>query len=721
MHNFKIFAIAIFFMFFTSVVIAQCPVNIGFDFGDFTNWDGGTGTVSKVDGSVSINSTGIVNGRHTLFYAKDKQIDPYGKFLIASPNGSSTCVRLGDSNTGAQAERLTYTFTVPANDPDFSLIYYYAVVFQNPGHALYQQPRFTANVYDVTDSKYISCGAFNFEASASLPGFKPASSGASVLYKDWSAVTINLLGFSGKTLRLEFTTNDCTQGGHFGYAYLDVNQNCTSPVSGNVYCNPVGNSQITLTAPAGFQQYFWYHGNDFSTVLGTSNTLTLTPAPAIGEKYGVRIVPYPGIGCEDTIFTTIRVTEPLVLKVRDTLMKCGAPSVDITDTSVTSGSNANFTYTYYNDAACTDNIIGPQAISKSGVYYIKATTPGGCSTVKPVRIFVGQSFFSVNNPPPVCQPSTINLTDSTITAGSTNGLALSYWKDINTTIPLNNPTAVDSSGVYYIKSITAYGCVGTKPITVTVYKLPKLVINPLAPGCVSVDITSPLVTAGSTPGGTYSYWLDVAQTQPLVNPQAVTQTGTYYINVTNASGCSVTEPIDVSVYSPPAPITVTTPAPVVYPTIVDLKNTFTAQTGIIYTYWRDAALTKQLTRSAIDRTGTYYIKASNVYGCYNLYAVPVVVKPPPPIDFSINVFTPNGDGVNDAYKFNVPFYVTMKAFKIYNSYGKLLFETNDPTKYWDGKTAYKLVPVGTYYWLFTGHDNYSNIDIKESGSVSVVR
>ncbi len=550
-------------MILTGTSFAQCPENIGFDYGDFTNWQGATGSVGS-DGTVSMSSNGIVSGRHTLFYAKDKQKDPYGGFLIASPNGSSCCVRLGDSNTGRQAEQLTYTFTVPANDPDFSLIYYYAVVFQDPSnHALYQQPRFTANVFDVTDNQYISCGAFLFEASASLPGFKQSPSSSGVLYKDWSAVTINLLGFSGKTLRLEFTTNDCTQGGHFGYAYLDVNQNCTSPITGNVYCSAVGNSSTTLAAPAGFQAYYWYKGSDFSTIIGTQNTLTITPAAAVGEKYSVRIVPYPGIGCEDTIATTIRNTEQLVLKVKDTITQCESPSVNLTDTAIVSGSNYNFTYGYYNDAACTDNVLGPQAVTKSGLYYIKATTPGGCSTVKPIRIFVGQSFLNVTDPPALCAPATINLKDTTILVGSNLGSTITYWKDAKATIPLSNPTAVDSSGTYYISSATTFGCVATKPVHVVINKLPKLVINALAPGCVSVDITSPLVTAGSSTDANLSYWIDSACTKPLSQPQTVTATGTYYIKATSPAGCSVIKPVDIEVYQVPATISVANPPAVV--------------------------------------------------------------------------------------------------------------------------------------------------------------
>ena len=264
---------------FIGIAKAQCPENIGFDYGSFKNWQGAKGVANTFDGSLSFNQPGIFTDVHTIFFSKDGRIDPYGQFPIVSPNGSSTCVRLGNNTVGTnKAQQLTYTFTIPANNPDFSIIYYYAVVFQNPSHAPYQQPRFTAKVFDVNDNQYIACGNFDFVASSGLPGFQHTGD---VYYKDWSAVTINLLGYAGKTLRLEFATNNCTLGGHFGYAYLDVNENCTSPISGGTFCqaNP---SKITLVAPSGFQQYFWYKGNDFANIIGQASTLDLDPAPPMG-------------------------------------------------------------------------------------------------------------------------------------------------------------------------------------------------------------------------------------------------------------------------------------------------------------------------------------------------------------------------------------------------------------------------------------------------------
>jgi hypothetical protein len=175
---------------------AQCPPNIGFELGDFTNWECSTGSISDVDGTITLSISGPVTQRHTLFKNSSPQIlDPYGKFPVNCPNGSGYSIRLGNSQTGKQAERVSYTFTIPANDNNYSIIYNYAVVFQNPRHAIWQQPKFTANIYDVTKDQYIGCSSFYYAASASLPGFKLGAD--SVFYKPWTPVTIKLSGYAG--------------------------------------------------------------------------------------------------------------------------------------------------------------------------------------------------------------------------------------------------------------------------------------------------------------------------------------------------------------------------------------------------------------------------------------------------------------------------------------------------------------------------------------------
>ena len=66
-----------------------------------------------------------------------------------------------------------------------------------------------------------------------------------------------------------------------------------------------------------------------------------------------------------------------------------------------------------------------------------------------------------------------------------------------------------------------------------------------------------------------------------------------------------------------------------------------------------------------------------------------------------NVFTPNGDGKNDLLVARTHRFVEKVDMKIYNRYGQLVFETDDPLIKWDGryKDKNEIVSPGVYYYL----------------------
>jgi gliding motility-associated-like protein len=283
-----------------------CPPNIDFENGNFINWECKTGYVSTSGGQniVNLNVTGQAAGRHELIASANFALDPYGGFPVNCPNGSNHSVKLGNDNTGNQAEGVSYTYNIPPNAANFSILYQYAVVFENPGHSPEEQPRFRATVLNVTDNDTIDCVSFDFTSSGNLPGFKTAPGHSAVLYKDWTPVSLDLSGYAGKTIRLEFTTADCTLGGHFGYAYVDVNSECDGSVVGSTIC--FGDTTVNLVAPYGYQNYTWYTDNSFTQLMGNGQVLTLNPAPNVGTVYPVIVVPYPGYGCTDTIFAVVK-------------------------------------------------------------------------------------------------------------------------------------------------------------------------------------------------------------------------------------------------------------------------------------------------------------------------------------------------------------------------------------------------------------------------------
>ena len=87
-----------------NVLNAQnCPTNIDFESGNFSNWTLYTGSCCPI--STPTNS-GAVTNRHTI--TSGTGVDPYGGFPIVAPSGGNYSLKLGNNSIGAQAERATY-------------------------------------------------------------------------------------------------------------------------------------------------------------------------------------------------------------------------------------------------------------------------------------------------------------------------------------------------------------------------------------------------------------------------------------------------------------------------------------------------------------------------------------------------------------------------------------------------------------------------------------
>lgn len=698
-----------------------CPPNIGFESGDFSYWECFAGKILR-DGTLDLTPTPPVYDRHTIIVNSYPQsLDPFGGFPINCPNGSGHSIRLGNSSAGGQAERVSYTFTIPANQNDYSILYNYAVVFQNPPHQPWEQPRFQSTIYNVTDNSYIECGSFQFVASSNLPGFQLAPGTSNVFFKPWAPVTVNLIGLAGKTVRLEFSTNDCAFTQHFGYAYLDVNEDCSSsPVAGSTYCG--GAQSVILTAPFGFASYSWYTA-DFSQLLGNGNILNINPAPPANSQYAVIVTPYEGIGCLDTLFTTIHVSpESFQLNVIPEITGCPS-GVDLTAAAVTAGSSQGLTYSYYTDLTQTEYVPVPSKITVSGTYYIKGVNRSGCNDIKPIKVnIVPPPILTITNPPGVCIPQKVDITDPAITSGSELGLSLSYWKNLSATIPLPNPGAIDTSGTYYIKADKMGVCGIVKPVDVKIGAVPNIVIhNPS--GCGKVDISDAAITAGSTFGINYSYWLDSATTTPVLEPTNITSSATYYLMVSSSSGCSIVRPL-VATVNPFPVFTVTDPPSVVYPVqTVDITSSISQSSGLTFTYWLDSLLRKPLTNpKTISKRGRYFIKATNEFGCSAIKGVNAVIIPPPePIVYVPNAFTPNGDGLNDVFTIKIIGETSVHELKIYNRWGQIVYDDPNLNHQWNGNLKGLELPPGVYVWTLSGIDTYFKKPFSKKGLVTLVK
>jgi len=358
-----------------------CPPNIDFETGTFDNWTCYTGNVSAAGGvnTIFLTQSGPVPNQHTMYSAPSGETDPFGGFPVNCPNGSGHSIRLGNNSGGGQAEGISYEFTIPAGRNVYSLIYHYAVVFQDPGHEIYQQPRLEIEVTNMTDNQRLDCSSFTFIPFGSiLPGFfvSPNQQDTTEVWcKDWSAVSINLDNNAGKTIRLFFKTGDCTFTRHFGYAYIDVNSECSSEFVGATYCPD--DAFVNVTAPFGYQNYTWFDGG-FTQTLGTSQSILFNPPPPVGTVIAVQVVPYNGYGCLDTLYAhLIDSLTVIAIAGRDTL-SCNQDLVPI-------GANPKpgLMYSWTPSTGLTDPMIAnPQAGPLLTTSYILTTSSagGGCAT-----------------------------------------------------------------------------------------------------------------------------------------------------------------------------------------------------------------------------------------------------------------------------------------------------------------------------------------------------
>lgn len=230
-------------------------------YGSFDNPDQSVGVID--------NGSNSSTSRHTVHTDQSEYDANTGYGLKTIPAGYAASVRLGNWNTGSQAESITYQYSVDTLRSDL-LILKYAAVLENPNHDDDEQPRFKFQILDSTGNEVNAmCYSADFISNASL-GWNTYGA---VLWKDWTTVGVDLTPLQGQTIYIKLTTFDCSQSGHYGYAYFVFD--CTFKALASTNC---GNSvENTFIAPDGFG-YLWYKSSQPDVTLATTQSLHVTQA-----------------------------------------------------------------------------------------------------------------------------------------------------------------------------------------------------------------------------------------------------------------------------------------------------------------------------------------------------------------------------------------------------------------------------------------------------------
>ena len=282
--------------------LTYCPTNLDFESCDFTNWTCYAG--SNDNGNLSLSQTPQIPGQHTIIN-QGSGVDNYGGFSTNPPDGSSCAIRLGNPIAGAGAEQVEYDFFIPSNVNDYTFMYQYALVFEDPGHPQAVQPRFRVQLTDITSGQIVYCASVDYTAGyggAQFFSTSPADPG--VNYKSWTPVFINLGRFSNHQLKFTLTTMDCGRGGHWCYTYIDINTCDFAGVSAHNSCTTPYTT--TLQGPPGFTSYIWSTSPTLVNPIGTTQNVVIPP-PGLSNNTNVyvQVIPENGANCSDILSVSV--------------------------------------------------------------------------------------------------------------------------------------------------------------------------------------------------------------------------------------------------------------------------------------------------------------------------------------------------------------------------------------------------------------------------------
>ena len=385
--------------------------NADFETGNTNGWDLSYGMVDAGATApysyINVNATTLAAspGQHTIMTGAGT--DAIGGFPVVFPGGTSSLMIGDGTGTNNSAADASQTFMVDAGSAAFS--YSYAIVLMDPGHTEAEQPYFKVNMYDASGNS-IQCGDYAVVAGGTAldPDFIPFTyGGENGVYMPWRTTFAPLQGYIGTNVTIEFVVGDCTQGGHFGYAYLDAS------------CAPMdvlGPDTITcagfptISAPPGAASYLW-------TPTGETTQSIVATAPG---HYTVAVTPVTGAACAITLDKDIYEFIDTVTAVFNAVPTniCTGESITFTDQSIIVGIGAidGWEWDFDGNGTVDNTTQNPSYVYNTpGTYNVNLNASSGVcedDTIRQVIVIAGTTADFIA--PTVCIGMTTDFTDASL-------------------------------------------------------------------------------------------------------------------------------------------------------------------------------------------------------------------------------------------------------------------------------------------------------------------
>lgn len=292
------------------------------------------------------------------------------------------------------------------------------------------------------------------------------------------------------------------------------------------------------------------------------------------------------------------------------------------------------------------------------------------------------------------------LNDGEIAITQTGGVApFQYSIDNGTTFQSSNTFSSLIGGTYNYVVLDDNACSANGTVTLTTGQGPTIqdsvILQPTCSNLCNGSIQ--LSIAGNNTPFTYSINGNSNADTSFTNLCAGVQT----IVVSDANNCQTTFATTLSAPVAPTAQFSMSDSIGIAPLVVDFTNSSSNASSYTWLFGDSTSSdTAMNTSYSYADSGVYIVTLVAVNsGCVDSAFATITITGEPGITMP-NVFTPNGDGVNDVFR-PIAIGVESMEMTIYNRWGEIVTSVWGDRSYWDGRSfpAGEVCPEGTYFYI----------------------
>jgi gliding motility-associated-like protein len=460
---------------------------------------------------------------------------------------------------------------------------------------------------------------------------------------------------------------------------------------------------------SGAETYFWNDGsNDIERTISKEGTYTIKGVDANG--------------CESLPLTkTLIASQSPVIEYSGITAACVGDEYMVNLTSDIVGTE----YLWLDDNTTGNRKNIP--VESDLILNVQGTSPLGCASVAKIELkAIPTPIVYISGPKSICASSEEPITLAVNTSETTSNL----WNTGENTTEIDVKPNVNTT--YSVEAVSANGCKGVATYDVSILPTPNVKVEladySICPGEENAKLELTAYGAVSYKWSSDLGSEDISNNLSSTLKTEVTLPISIKVQGTDDNGCFAENAIEIK--DLPAPIF----AYNVEPNFIEEGRNEVRVSGLepnkdATWYWDfgdgtsvDASknTTHSYDISHLSDSYTVSITAIDKHDCVFKAEVPIYIWREV---WAPDAFTPNGDGLNDEFKFFVSELITDFKFYIYDRIGNIVFEGNSAEDSWDGYFNGKLCPWGVYGWVVDYKAEMEGVEKIGSsrGMVSIIR